>query len=217
MRNFCVFWGVISTFFSCGQNLTEQEKSLCKSLDIDEDIAIEIKTVSKSVIEQLPQINEYGEVLEEKFEGICTKVPTVNYMVSPQILDFVSKNKSKFQEKNYNLFVFDSGENNYLAVIKEKSDTEILKWRQTNGINYDIDNDSIISKLQEWELKRNFILLGTGMDWLQIQFTSQISDLDEFAKEVYEFCPDIVDQGTGDIEELAVEMKKTNGVFLWWD
>jgi len=209
--------GIISAFFGCGQNLTEQEKSLCKSLDINENVAVEMKTVSKSVIEQLPQINEYGEVLAEKFEGICSKVPTVNYMVSPKILDFVSKNKSKFQERNYNLFVFDSGESNYLAVIKGKSDTEILKWRQTNGINYDIDNDSIISKLQEWKSKNDFILLGAGMDWLQIQFIYQTPDFAEFAKEVYEFCPDIVDQGIGDVEKLAPEMKRMNGVFLWWD
>ena len=209
--------GVLSTFFGCGQNLTEQEKSLCKSLDINENVAVEIKTVSKSVIEQLPQINEYGEVLEEKFEGICSKVPTVNYMVSPKILDFVSKNKSKFQERNYNLFVFDSGESNYLAVIKGKSDAEILKWRQTHGINHDIDNDSVISKLQEWKSKNDFILLGAGRDWLQIQFIYQTPDFAEFAKEVYEFCPDIVDQGVGDFEKLAPEMKRMNGVFLWWD
>jgi hypothetical protein len=217
MRKICIFMGILSTFFGCGQNLTEQEKSLCKSFEINENIAVEIKTVSKSVIEQLPQINEYGEVLEEKFEGICTKVPTVNYMVSPKILDFVSKNKSKFQERNYNLFIFDSVESNYLAVIKGKSDAEILKWRQTNGINYDIDNDSIISKLQEWKSKNDFILLGAGMDWLQIQFINQTPDFDEFAKEVYGFCPDIVDQGVGDVEKLAPEMKRMNGVFLWWD
>jgi hypothetical protein len=208
---------ISNTFISCGQNLTEQEKSLCKSLDIDENVAVEIKTVSKSVIEQLPQISEYGEVLEGKFEGICSKVPTVDYMVSPKILEFVSENKSKFLEQNYNLFVFDSGEGNYLSVIKGKSDTEVLKWRQTNGINYDIDNDSIISKLQEWKSKFDFILLGAGMDWLQIQFITQPLDFDKFAEEVYEFCPDIIDQGVGDFEELAPEMKRINGVFLWWD
>jgi hypothetical protein len=201
-----------------GQNLTEQEKLLCKSLDIEENVVLEIKTVSKSVIEQLPQISEYGEVLEGKFEGICSKVPAVkNYIVSPKILKFVAENKSKFQERNYNVFVFDSGEGNYLSVIKGKSDIEVLKWRQTNGINCDIDNDSIISKLQEWKSKIDFILLGAGMDWLQIQFTSQVAYLDEFAKDVYEFCPDIVDQGIDDFEKLAPEIKKMNGVFLWWD
>ncbi len=133
MIKICIFMGIISTFFACGQNLTEEDKLLCKLFDIDEKIAVEIKKISKSEIEQLPQINEYGEVLEGKFEGICTKVPTINYMVNPEMLKFVSKNKLKFQERNYNLFVFDSGEGNYLAIIKGKPDVEVLKWRQTNG------------------------------------------------------------------------------------
>jgi len=217
IRNFFIFTVVLSAFLSCGQNLTKQEKALCKSLGIDENIALEIKNVSKSAIEQLPQINEYGEVLEEKFDGICSKAPTVDYMFSQETLDFVSKNKSKFQEQNCNLFIFDGGENYYLAVIKGKSDIEILNWRQTNGINYDIDNDSLISKLQEWKSKNDFILLGAGIDWLEIRFISQTPDFDEFAKEVYEFCPDIVDQGVGDFEKLAPVMKSMNGVFLWWD
>jgi len=38
-----------------------------------------------------------------------------------------------------------------------------------------------------------------------------------FAKEMYKVCPDIVDQGTGSIEALAEEMKKTKRLFFWWD
>jgi hypothetical protein len=39
----------------------------------------------------------------------------------------------------------------------------------------------------------------------------------EFAKEVYQFCPDVVDQGTETVEALASERKRTNRVYLWWD
>jgi len=38
-----------------------------------------------------------------------------------------------------------------------------------------------------------------------------------FAEEVYQFCPDVVDQGAGSIDALAEEMKRTNALFLWWD
>lgn len=34
---------------------------------------------------------------------------------------------------------------------------------------------------------------------------------------MYEFCPDIVEQGTESIEELVEEIKKTKKLFLWWD
>jgi hypothetical protein len=38
-----------------------------------------------------------------------------------------------------------------------------------------------------------------------------------FAREVYAFCPDVVDQGTGAVEALAAEMSRTNTLYLWWD
>ena len=38
-----------------------------------------------------------------------------------------------------------------------------------------------------------------------------------FAREVYAFCPDVVDQGTETVEALAAEMKQENTVYLWWD
>ena len=38
-----------------------------------------------------------------------------------------------------------------------------------------------------------------------------------FAQEVYEFCPDIVDQGVGDVGALAEILDDTRRVYLWWD
>ncbi|MDQ0230125.1 hypothetical protein J2S19_001377 [Metabacillus malikii] len=37
------------------------------------------------------------------------------------------------------------------------------------------------------------------------------------AHEMYDFCPDIVDQGTGSIENLIEELIETENLFLWWD
>jgi hypothetical protein len=34
---------------------------------------------------------------------------------------------------------------------------------------------------------------------------------------MYEFCPDIVDQGVGDVSRLALELKKKQTFFFWWD
>ncbi|WP_176167317.1 DUF4253 domain-containing protein [Mesobacillus jeotgali] len=38
-----------------------------------------------------------------------------------------------------------------------------------------------------------------------------------FAKEIFGFCPDIVEQGTGSLKDLIQEMKETRKLFLWWD
>ena len=41
--------------------------------------------------------------------------------------------------------------------------------------------------------------------------------MDAFVRELYPFCPDIVDQGAGSIEAAAAEMRDANALFLWWD
>ena len=41
--------------------------------------------------------------------------------------------------------------------------------------------------------------------------------MDAFANEVYEFCPDAVDQGVGSIDELKKAITEMQGLWLWWD
>jgi hypothetical protein len=40
---------------------------------------------------------------------------------------------------------------------------------------------------------------------------------DTLAEEIYSMCPDVVDQGTGTVEELAREMKESKLLYFWWD
>jgi hypothetical protein len=37
------------------------------------------------------------------------------------------------------------------------------------------------------------------------------------AQHLYEFCPDIVDQGCGSVDALADELAMTGRLVLWWD
>ena len=43
------------------------------------------------------------------------------------------------------------------------------------------------------------------------------TNMDEFAKEVYAFCPDSVEQGVGDLKSLKEYIEKEKGIWLWWD
>ena len=48
-------------------------------------------------------------------------------------------------------------------------------------------------------------------------FTKPLAESRKLAKQMYGFCPDIVDQGAGDVSRLALELKKTQRFFIWWD
>jgi hypothetical protein len=52
---------------------------------------------------------------------------------------------------------------------------------------------------------------------LEGHFTSEVRDPKGLAKRMYDFCPDIVDQGVGDVEELAKQLRKKNHLYFWWD
>jgi len=51
--------------------------------------------------------------------------------------------------------------------------------------------------------KYHYGIFSTGCDWVEVVFVNPSYNMITFAKELYEFCPDIVDQGTGNIESLV--------------
>jgi len=87
----------------------------------------------------------------------------------------------------------------------------------TNGTNYDIGTDRIIAHLGEWDRRYGMTLLGAGDDCVEVELARAPSDWGALAREVYEFCPDVVDQGAETVEALAAEMGESRRIFLWWD
>lgn len=109
------------------------------------------------------------------------------------------------------------GKPDALALLPTDNRDDVIRAMGTNGCNYDVDTEDIIQWLDEVELEQPFIVTGVGMDFLEGKFTTPIKDPDGFAKRMYEFCPDIVEQGTETIEALAGELRKTQKLYFWWD
>ena len=101
--------------------------------------------------------------------------------------------------------VVNSDEYGYLAIVR------------TDGINYGIEHEKVVERYKQWNKKYGLKLIGAGLDWLEAEFINPPGDWTAFAEEVYEFCPDVVEQGTGAVDSLAKEMKDSNKVYLWWD
>ena len=80
-----------------------------------------------------------------------------------------------------------------------------------------IGNAEVIARMRQWENRYSFDIIAVGFDFVEAIFTRPPADMYSFAREVYSFCPDVVDQGTGTVEALADEMRRSNRLFLWWD
>jgi Domain of unknown function (DUF4253) len=93
-----------------------------------------------------------------------------------------------------------TGETKYdkesLIVFFQAESADALFWvRGTNGDNYDLDTAAILGRLKEWSRRCEFAIIGAGFDWVDLRFQSLPINVDQFAEEVYDFCPDTLDQG----------------------
>lgn len=206
--------GIFSLLFGQTKKiiLSDREISLCEELEYDQKLAFAIKEITKSGIELIPEVDEYAEIQETKDEGLCSEL---DYRSA---FDYVLKAKDKFGNKGYLLFFFeDDSKRVFLSMMKGGDEVEPVKWRKTNGINFNIDNNKIIEKLKEWQGVCKYEILGVGCDYIEIKFFQLPVDMDTFVKDLYNFCPDVVDQGTGEIGLLKEELIKAKFLQLWWD
>ena len=93
----------------------------------------------------------------------------------------------------------------------------VVEAMHTNGGDSDLTTADVICWLRDLEHEQPFELIGIGSNYLEGRFISTIKNPRDLAKRISDFCPDIVDQGTGSMEELARELKRSHRLFFWWD
>ncbi len=116
-------------------------------------------------------------------------------------------------EQNFGI----GGQPDAVSVLQADDMFEVIRVMGTNGWNYDISPQMVTERLRRWDRDYGLTLHGAGFDWLEASFQRPPADMRKFAEEVYAFCPDVVDQGTESVEELARQMKQSNVLYLWWD
>ena len=104
-----------------------------------------------------------------------------------------------------------------IAILETHDDYDYLAVVRPDGINHGLDHEQVVERYREWDAAYGLALVGAGQDWIEADIEKPPGDWLAFAREVYEFCPDIVDQGTNDIETLVREMRERNLLYLWWD
>ncbi len=103
-----------------------------------------------------------------------------------------------------------------LAAYPDDDVYTIIQLWDVNGINYDIENEDVIKKIKEWDEKYGIEINTIDMDRIHGKFRQKIP-VKEMAKEIYAFCPDVIDQGYGSMEEFQKDLENTNAFWMWWD
>ncbi len=101
--------------------------------------------------------------------------------------------------------------------LKGTDPYEILRVMHTNGEEYDISHEDVIDRLKAWEKEYPFDIIGAENDWVEIEFRRLPADIRELAGEIYDFCPNLVDDDKGSIQELIQDLQATKRLLLSWE
>ena len=128
---------------------------------------------------------------------------------------------TNFLAKGFYIFRYDNnfdegGHTDRVGLLATTDMYAVMAAMETNGDNYDIGTAGVIEWMKELQQEQPFILTEIGFDHLGGMFTSPIKNAPDLAKRMYQFCPDIVDQGVQTVKALAVELEKGK-LYFWWD
>lgn len=114
---------------------------------------------------------------------------------------------------------FDDSYNTYydVVILKCSDQFDLVKLIGTAGINYDVYNEEIVSKLKKWNDGIEFEIVVVDGARIHAYMKNQPADTNRFAEEVYDFCPDVIDQGYGSMEEMITDYQTNKYFWLWWD
>ena len=199
--------------------LTSDEAALLGKLDIADELGIAIKTKTQSKIEGLYEL-QMGDNYPEapKLRGIKSLVD--KKVTIPKMLQSVMDLQIDHSFSDYHILScghFGDDKDYFIAAIKTNDKYECLRIFETNGVNYNLETDNIIEFFIKWESQARFSIIDAYHDRVIIQLLDFDFDLEKFAKEALEFCPDFL-AAVEDEEQLRNYILERKGeVDFWWD
>ncbi len=205
---------VVSLLVGCEARVAELSSAdleLLQAVHITEALGLRILEQGVAIERLMALTEEYDQVPAEGIV-LLTK-QNQGRRVLPELRSIVAGT-------GFRAYVLDDGFGHgpdKLAIARVQSDREFLAIVRPDGINYDIDHEQVMSKYACWESEYSLGLVGAGNDWVEAAIGEPPKSWDSFAQEVFEFCPDVVEQGTGSVEALSSEMRRESRLYLWWD
>jgi hypothetical protein len=173
--------------------LTSAEQRLATALGFDDCVCDLVKQECGGPLNCLAAITEASEPTEVSAVAVAVE--------RDKVLATINKLQPSLLPRGYRAFwseMYDgSGRRDVVATLKCVDDSEIIRLQRTSGGNYGVSTDDILQKLLSWRSQCELQVVGAGGAWVAIQFATLPRGVCAFAEEVYEFCPDTVEQGVG--------------------
>ena len=175
--------------------LSPEEAALIRDVGFDDESCQILKEYAGSALERLSL--QRGGRLEDG-PGICVAVNDgeeaerlMNVLREP----LRSRGYRAFWSHRHGANGLMEGEE--LVVLRTTDPYALIRLLGTDGANYGISTGDIVARFDAWRELCEFDVVGASTSWVALQFSTLPKKLCEFAEEVYLFCPDTVEQGTG--------------------
>ncbi len=126
------------------------------------------------------------------------------------------------ESKNYLYLTnldFDDDYNSYydIVIAPIANQWELIKFVGTEPANYDLTTDDVINWFKERKKEFDFDIIVADLDRIEAIIITEPKSYINLGKEIYEFCPDVIDQGHSDMEELIDFLRTSKRMWFWWD
>ncbi len=108
----------------------------------------------------------------------------------------------------------------HIAVIPTRDWTEVFAYLSFGGWNANPFPHEHVAAFRRWNAKYDLELVGMSNDVLELRCRRRPGTRDEamqLAREQYELCPDILQQGFPSAEALAAQLMGDEWWYFWWD
>lgn len=191
--------------------LTEQEILLAEKLGFEKSTFELLKKGTGNPVSQYAFFNDEKELINFSEKAIISEIGNDEYSIRNIQKWLIGKKEFAFISK------IKKDEPNQITILKAKNQFDILLFQKTDGGSYDISTTQIIEKLTLWDKLFGVKIIGAGNSWILFEIKKMPKDINWFANELFEFCPDILDQNFETIEKLIEHLKTSNKIQLWWD
>lgn len=185
--------------------VTPNEQQICEGIGFETNVGQLLKAATGEPLYQLQGLDE----ATYSFQPVAGLASSVDENQASQII----KTLRVQLPQGYFAFNCGAGIHNFgkseIALLKTNDPLDIVRFKGTNGGNYEVYNEDVIARLQKWQAHYGLQILGAAHDWVTIEFQNLPDDLSALAQEIYEFCPDTISQHFGCFGEMAESYEET--------
>lgn len=108
----------------------------------------------------------------------------------------------------------------HLLLVPTKTNAEIPAWLGWGNWNANPSAEVHIAMLRKWGKSYGAELVGASSDTMNLRVSRRPKTRTEamtLAREMYGYCPDLVDQGTQEFAPLAALLMASDYWYFWWD